>query len=83
MLGVIIDRLIPEIPKLISHQQGICIVNKLVQTAMEPRHINYLIDYLTSNIFEVISNPYGNYAITTALDVSIHLLCRRYIIFYF
>jgi hypothetical protein len=71
MLGIIIDRIIPQIPLLIKDQLGICVVNKTIQTAIEQRHITYLIDYLVKNIFEIISDPYGNYAITTALDVSI------------
>jgi Pumilio-family RNA binding repeat len=74
MLSNIIDLLIPIIPQLIKDQLGICVVNKIIQTATEQRHISYLIDYLIKNIFEIIYDPYGNYAITTALDVIIRTI---------
>jgi hypothetical protein len=35
----------------------------------KPEHIKFIIDTIANNITEIIQNPYGNYAVTEALEV--------------
>ena len=65
----IVEELVDYLGKLALDQFGICIVNKIIQLGPKPEHIKKIVDMLSVNITEIIQSPYGNYAITTALEV--------------
>jgi Pumilio-family RNA binding repeat len=70
MLDYIVEQLIDYIMKLYNSAFGICILNKMIQLTPNMEHKARIVDILAKNITEIIQDPYGNYAITTALEVS-------------
>jgi len=40
LLEKILERLLPEIPKLITDPLGICVVNKMIETAQKEHHVH-------------------------------------------
>jgi hypothetical protein len=55
-------------------QLGICIVNKAMQIATDEEQIKKIIIILSDHIVPTIQSPYGNYAITTAIEVMKQLI---------
>jgi len=49
-------------------QLGICLVNKAMTLTTDQAQIDSIIKILADNLVATIQSPYGNYAITTALE---------------
>ena len=56
--------------KLALSSYGICILNKLIVKVVKEEHRVRLVEELSQNITEIVQDPFGNYAITTTLEVS-------------
>jgi hypothetical protein len=65
----IIENLLGCFHDMCFDQQGICIANKMIMNSRNEEHIKSMIKTLSDNIVSIIQSPYGNYAITQALEV--------------
>jgi hypothetical protein len=72
LLTEVVDRLLPRFPQMTLDQLGICLVNKAIVLVFEENQISAIIAILAEHIVATIQSPYGNYAITTALEVRPH-----------
>ena len=54
---------------MIFTKEGICIANKMIINATNMDSIQEMVKILADNIVTIIQNPFGNYAITTSLEV--------------
>ena len=69
LLTEIVERLMPRLPQLTLDQLGICLVNKAIVLVSDQKQIAAIIQILADHLAATIQSPYGNYAITTALEV--------------
>jgi hypothetical protein len=70
MLEHIVEQLIEQIPNMAFNNYGICIVNKMIMLTPSIDHANRIVAILARYLTEIIQDPFGNYAITTALEVN-------------
>jgi hypothetical protein len=68
-VGFIYDYVIANFMKLSNHNNGLCVVKKIIIHAAKSETIERLKELLVSNAMMLIQNPYGNYAIQVAFDV--------------
>jgi hypothetical protein len=65
----IYEHVITNFMRLANHNNGLCVVKKIIIHASNVVTIEKLKDLLTFNAMMLIQNPYGNYAIQIAFDV--------------
>ena len=68
-LYVMIKELLPYFFEMTQEQNGVCIINKMIQISSDQDQIIEMVLILSDRIFEIIQDQYGNYAVTTALEV--------------
>ena len=68
ILSMIIDKMLAKFPQLMVDQLGICLVNKAMTLTTDQAQIDAIIKLLADHLVTTIQSPYGNYAITTALE---------------
>lgn len=54
--------------------KGLCVVKKVIQYAKNDTFQLNIRNLIAENALGLVHNPYGNYAIQTALDVSVILI---------
>lgn len=54
---------------LANHMKGLCVVKKVIQQAKNLELQTKIRNIISDNALALVHNPYGNYAIQTALDV--------------
>ena len=65
----IVEELLDQVVKLSTDQYGVCILNQLSKLIINKKHIQRIVQALANNINEIIQSQYGNYAITTSLEI--------------
>ena len=74
MLEHIVESLIDQIPKMAFNNYGICILNKMIMLTPSIDHANRIVAVLAQYLTEIIQDPFGNDAITPALEVTYHFI---------
>lgn len=54
---------------LVNHMKGLCVVKKVIQKTRREKFMKPIIDIIEENALALVHNPFGNYAIQTALEV--------------
>ncbi|CDW83480.1 rna-binding protein [Stylonychia lemnae] len=72
----IVEVLIPHIYDLSVNKQGICIVNKMITHTQVASNIQKIVEILSENLIQIIQDPFGNYAITQALQTWDEETCK-------
>lgn len=72
--NIIAETLKPSYFDLCKKQYGVCIVNIIIKKTNQPEIKSFLLTMLSSKISELIQHQYGNYAITTVIEVSLFSL---------
>lgn len=67
MMMKIVDNFI----HLVNHMKGLCVVKKVIQKTKKEKFMKKILFIIEENALVLVHNPYGNYAIQTALDVKI------------
>ena len=55
---------------LVNHMKGLCIVKKVIQKTKKEKFMKRILELIEENALDLVHNPYGNYAIQTALEVN-------------
>jgi len=63
------NELIENLILLSNHMKGLCVVKKVIQLTTKEKFKLRIRDIIADNALALIHNPYGNYAIQTALEV--------------
>jgi len=66
--------LIENIILLSNHMKGLCVVKKIIQLTTKEYLRIKIRDIIAENAIALVHNPYGNYAIQTALEVNFSYL---------
>jgi hypothetical protein len=56
---------------LANHSKGLCVIKKIIQKSKNDFIINKIVNIISENAFSLVHNPFGNYAIQTALEVKL------------
>ena len=70
----IISEVIEQFMPLSNHMKGLCVIKKVIQKTTNQEKIRTILDIITENAMNLVQNPYGNYAIQTALEVN--FICK-------
>lgn len=54
---------------LVNHMKGLCVVKKVIQKSRKEKFMKPIIEKIELNALNLVHNPFGNYAIQTALEV--------------
>ena len=65
----IYQELIENLILLSNHMKGLCVVKKVIQLTTKIKFKLRIRDIIAENALALVHNPYGNYAIQTALEV--------------
>lgn len=68
-ISFVYDLALGNFMKLANNTNGLCIIKKVIIHAKNEETIKKLLQKLIDNSFSLIQNPFGNYAIQTAVDV--------------
>lgn len=71
--------LIENLILLSNHMKGLCVVKKVIQLATKEQYKLKIRDIIADNALALIHNPYGNYAIQTALEVKRIFINNNYL----
>ena len=66
----IIFYLIENFMLLANHMKGLCVIKKVIQISKNETFMNLIVNIIAENAISLVHNPYGNYAIQTALEVN-------------
>lgn len=55
---------------LVNHMKGLCVVKKVIQKTKKEKFMKRILTLIEENAIILVPNPYGNYAIQTALEVN-------------
>jgi hypothetical protein len=76
----IINDIVDNFVNLANHSKGLCVIKRVIQKSSNEFIIRKIVNIITENALLFVHNPFGNYAIQTALDVKFYKLL---IFFYF
>ncbi len=65
----IYDLIIDNFMYLANHNNGLCVVKKVIIHAKRVETVNIIRNLIIENAMYLVQNPYGNYVIQIALDV--------------
>jgi hypothetical protein len=62
------DTILFNFSELANHNNGLCVVKKMIINIISKEYLNKTKEILNENLFNLVQNPYGNYAIQTAFE---------------
>lgn len=65
----IVEELINDFMTLANHTKGLCVIKRVIEVNKNEKFVQRIIDIITANALQLVHNPYGNYAIQSALEV--------------
>lgn len=69
-LDVIVEELIDNFMTLANHTKGLCVIKRVIEVNKNEKFIERIIEIISQNALQLVHNPYGNYAIQSALEVN-------------
>lgn len=67
----IFDEVFDQFIDLAKNTNGLCVVKKLVQYTKNKEQTEMLMKKIQENAIDLVQDPFGNYAITEIINVSI------------
>lgn len=71
LVKFIYDLVIDNFMMLANHNNGLCVVKKVIIHTQTKETIDKIRESIIINAMYLIQNPYGNYAIQVAFDVNL------------
>lgn len=69
-ISFIYEDILENFMLLANHMKGLCVVKKAIQQVKSSNLYNKFEKIITVNAHALVHNPYGNYAIQTAFEVT-------------
>jgi hypothetical protein len=61
-------------------QNGLCVIKKIVTKIQGHEKRIQIGRVLADNVVQLVQSPYGNYAVQQALDVSLRIFIKRFLL---
>lgn len=74
VIPFIYSTVIENLVNITAHNNGLCVVKKIIIHCSSPDSINSIKNIIVQNAFYMIQNPYGNYVIQMVLTVNFNFI---------